>query len=111
MVTLESLRKAVETLLQSHVGPPSAKGNVQTQTVFDRAGDHYLLVNVGWVERRRIYGTMAHIDLIGDKIWVQTDGTEEGLAFQLAEAGIPRDQIVLGYRMAEIRPHTGYAVV
>jgi hypothetical protein len=54
---------------------------------------------------------MAHIDIIGDKIWVQADNTEEGLAYQLAESGIPREQIVLGYRMAEIRPHTGYAVV
>ena len=83
---------------------------MQCQTAFDREHGHYLLVQVGWGKQKRIYGVLAHIDLVGDKVWIQHDGTEEGLAQQLRQAGIPADQIVLGYRMPEIRRHTGYAL-
>ena len=38
------------------------------------------------------------------------DGTEEGLATQLRQAGIPPTNIVLGYRLPEVRKHTEYAV-
>jgi XisI protein len=38
-------------------------------------------------------------------------GTEAGLAHELVEAGISPQQIVLGYRIPEIRQHTGFAVV
>jgi hypothetical protein len=110
MDTLNTTRDIVEKILLGHTPVPNGHGEIETQTVFDRARDHYLLVNVGWVKHGRIYGTMAHIDIIGDKVWVQTDGTEEGLAGQLVEAGIPADRIVLGFRMAEVRKHTGYAV-
>jgi len=30
--------------------------------------------------RRRVHGCLVHIDIIEDKIWIQADGTERGLA-------------------------------
>lgn len=81
-----------------------------TETVFDREHGHYLVVQAGWGKQRRIYGVIAHIDLVGEKIWIQHDGTEEGLPAQLREAGVPPEHIVLGYRIPEIRQHTGFAV-
>ncbi len=44
------------------------------------------------------------------KIWIQRDGTEEGIAADLERAGIPKEHIVLGFRPPELRPYTGYAV-
>jgi hypothetical protein len=38
------------------------------------------------------------------------DGTEEGLATQLRQAGIPATNVVLGYRLPEVREGTEYAV-
>ncbi len=32
---------------------------------------------------------VIHIDLLGDKVWVQYDGTEDGVATELVAAGIP----------------------
>ena len=109
MDTLNPIRDLIEKILRSHVYPDPV-GKIETQTVFDRANDHYLIVHVGWGKHRRIHGVLAHIDLIGDKIWIQTDGTEEGLAQQLVEAGISPQQIVPGYRIPEIRKHMGFAV-
>ena len=110
MDTMSNYRDLIEQTLLDHAKIPVAVGDGQWQTVFDRANDHYLLVQVGWGRQKRIYGTMAHIDLIGGKVWIQHDGTEEGLARQLQQAGIPADRIVLGYRIPEIRQHTGFAV-
>lgn len=110
MDSLNALREVIERTLLKHVHPLAAPENVQTQTVFDRMHDHYLLVTVGWGKKMRVHGTLAHIDLVGEKVWIQIDGTEEGLAHQLVQAGIPPQQIVLGYRTPEIRQHTGYAI-
>ena len=55
---------------------------------------------------------MVHLymfDIIDDKVWIQYDGTEDGIADELIEAGIPQDKIVLGFRPPEIRPYTGFA--
>jgi hypothetical protein len=57
-----------------------------------------------------VHGAVIHIDLIGEKVWVQYDGTEEGVATELVEAGVPKESIVLGFRPPEIRPYTGFAI-
>ena len=44
-----------------------------------------------------VHGAIVHIDLIGDKVWIQYDGTE-GIAADLVEAGIPKG--VAGYKLS-----------
>ena len=58
----------------------------------------------------RVHSCLVHIDLINEKIWIQQDNTEEGVATELVRAGIPKDQIVLGFRPPEVRQYTDYAV-
>ena len=48
--------------------------------------------------------------MIDGKVWIQRDGTEQGIAGDLVQAGIPKDHIVLGFHPADIRQHTEYAV-
>ncbi len=110
MDAVNPYRNIIEQVLLAHTKIPSSIGEVQFQTVFDRDNDHYLLVQVAWGGQKRIYGTLAHVDIVGDKVWIQHDGIEEGLANQLRDAGIPAEHIVLGYRIPEVRRHTGYAV-
>ena len=45
-----------------------------------------------------------------DKIWIQFDGTSTGIALELVESGIPKEDIVLGFRPPHIRPRTGLGV-
>jgi hypothetical protein len=111
MDTVNHLRDTIERILIDHAGQATSDEDVEYQTIFDRTHDHYLLVQVGWGDRRRLYGTLAHVDIKNGKAWVQHDYTEEGIATQLSNAGIPTSQIVLGYRIPEVRAHTGYAVV
>jgi hypothetical protein len=53
---------------------------------------------------------LLHIDIIDSKLWIQHDGTEEGIAGELVAAGIPKEHIVLGFKPPEQRKHTEFAV-
>ncbi|WP_367267678.1 element excision factor XisI family protein [Okeania sp. SIO2C9] len=58
-----------------------------------------------------MYGCPIHIDIKDGKIWIQRDFTEEGLAHQLVELGVPSSDIILGFRAPSVRQFTGFAVV
>lgn len=96
--------------MQDYIDFLGSDERVQAELVFDRDRDHYLLVETGWQDGYRIYGTLLHIDIIDDKLWIQHDGTEEGIAVELVAAGVPKEDIVLGFRPLEERKHTEFAV-
>ena len=102
--------KSIETILTEYAQIPYAYGDIQTETVFDRTHDHYLLVNVGWDKGQRIHGTLVHIDIIGGKLWIQRYGTEHEIAKEFVRAGVPKDHIILGFRPMDVRRHTEYVV-
>jgi hypothetical protein len=109
MDTLTSYRQLIERILTEYAQIPYTYGDIQSQTVFDREQDHYLLMNVGW-DDGRFHGCLVHVDIINDKFWIQRDGTEYSIARELEDAGVPKTAIVLAFRSPEIRKHTGYAV-
>ncbi|MHC5829213.1 MAG: element excision factor XisI family protein [Nostoc sp.] len=45
-----------------------------------------------------------------DKVWIQNDNTEVGIANELVDRGIPKKDIVLGYKAPYLRGFTDYAV-
>jgi hypothetical protein len=97
MDTRTADREVIEKVLADYAAIPYAHGDVATQTVFDHAGNHYLLMIIGSEHRRRVHGCLVHIDLIDDKIWVQADGTEHGMAPALVRGGVPPERIMLAF--------------
>ena len=87
MASLERYRQIIETILTEYAQIPYAYGDIQTETVFDRPHDRYLLVNVGWDKGQRVHGTLVHIDIINGKLWIQRDGTEHGIAKEFVRTG------------------------
>jgi XisI protein len=85
-------------------------GDVAIETVFDTERHHYLLVQVGWTNGHWVYGCALHLDLIGDKIYIQQNNTECSIAERLVELGIPKDRIVIGFHSPFKRQFTEYAV-
>ncbi len=110
MDTLSRYRKTIEEILEEYANVPYAYGDIKTEVVFDRSRDRYLLVNVGWEDDARVHGALVHIDIIDGKVWIQRDGTEDGMATDFLRAGIPREQIVLGFHAPRVRQHTEFAV-
>ena len=111
MDTLNHYRQIIREILTSLTKIPYAHGEIQFETVFDPESDRYLLMILGRdQEQRRVHGCLVHIDLIKDKLWIQRDGTENGIANELLNAGVPKSQMVLGFRSPEMRRMSELAV-
>jgi len=110
MDKIEHYRKTIREIIQSDAQFKPARGDVQIEVVFDEANDHYELMYSGWNGPYRIHGPVLHLDIRNEKIWIQHDGTEEGVANELLKAGISRDQIVLAFKAPDLRRHTDFAV-
>jgi len=82
----------------------------QVERIYQDETGHYELMLIGWEGWRRIHGCILHIDLIDGKIWIQQDGTEYGIAADFLEAGVTKEEIVLGFQPRGKRPYTGFAV-
>lgn len=83
---------------------------IRSEVVYDPVLDHFALIECGWEEHRRVHIVLFHIDIIGDKVWIQHDATDRPIATELIRAGIPRSDIVLGFHPPEVRQHTEFAV-
>lgn len=110
MAAVKDYERIVRKLILEHATHRPKHGDIELRAVIDAKQGLYQVQQIGWQNRRRVHGTSVHIDLIGDKVWVQHDGTRDGVANELVEAGIPRENIVLGFRPAHVRPSTGFAV-
>jgi hypothetical protein len=110
MDTLNEYRNIIEKVLKGYLDISYANADIENEIITDRANDRYVLMSVGWENVRRIHGCVVHIDIIDGMIWIQRDGTEEGIATELEKDGIPKNKIVLGFHEPDVRQHTGYAV-
>jgi hypothetical protein len=110
MDRVAAYRQIIEQTLTDYAKLPYAYGDIQRKTVFNQETDTYLLLSVGWLNHKRIHTCLIHLDIIDGKVWVQRDGTEEGIAADLMRAGIPKEHIVLAFHEPSLRPYTGFAV-
>jgi hypothetical protein len=104
------LKQAILKVLLDYIDFLGSDPETQLQLIVDEKHEHYLLTEIGWQGQRRIYGTLIHCDIIGNKIWIQQDGTETGIAPELITLGIDKQRIVLGFKSVERRQITDFAV-
>jgi hypothetical protein len=111
MDKLATYRQLIQKLLTEYtiLVNQAETENLETHTVFDEENDRYMVYRTGWWRTKRIHSAILYVRLHQGKIWIEEDGTEEGLATSLLEAGVPREDIVLGFRHPEVRPYTEFA--
>lgn len=76
MDTLEHYRQIIETVLREYADFLGQEEGIHQELIFDRDNDHYLLLEAGWQNNRRIYGPFIHLDILDGKVWIQDDATE-----------------------------------
>ncbi|MEO1404321.1 MAG: XisI protein [Cyanobacteria bacterium J06635_1] len=111
-MAVEQYRQYIRQLLSERAQQYPTLPNTQeyeVQTVFDAEHDHYQLLHVGWREDKRQFGCVLHLDIKAGKIWIQHDATDTGIANQLVELGVPRQDIVLAFHEPYIRQFTDFA--
>ncbi|HBQ97050.1 MAG: XisI protein [Roseofilum sp. SBFL] len=107
---LEYYRQSIEKILNHYGSAKPANGEIEVYTFFDRQPDHYQVFHAGWNRHIRIFGPLIYIDILNHKIWIQHDGTEVGIANELVDLGIPKEEIVLAYHAPFMRQYDGFAV-
>jgi hypothetical protein len=87
----------------------SPDDDVESLLSLDNERDQYLWFQVGWQKNRRIKGITVHIRIKNNKIWIEEDWTEEGIATELLNVGVPQSDIVLAFHPPSDRALTEFA--
>jgi hypothetical protein len=110
MDRLNHYRDSIKQVLLRNAEQAPTLGEVESMPVFDEQNNQYLLVDFGWDRTGRVHSVVLHLQVKNGKVWIERDGTEEGIAYALMEAGIPREDIVLAFYRPERRAITEFAV-
>lgn len=103
-------REIVRNALEGIIGVDRKhEGERITHLVMDTVRDVYLYMYYGWREREYVHAVYIHIDIIDGKVWIQRNYTEEEIADRLMAAGIPAEDIVLGFVAPYMREATPFA--
>ncbi len=110
MAKTDEYGQIVRDILTEYSQIKAANEEVEAELIFDLVRNRYQLVHVGWSRKQRIYGCVLHLDIHDDKIWIQHDGTEVGIANELVARGIPKHDIIIGFHSPFKRQFTEFAV-
>jgi len=89
---------------------PVNQPDVKSLVIADRDNNHFQLLRTGWQGSQYIFTVVFHFDIVDGKIWFQRNITEREVVDDFMTQGVPKEDIVLGFRSPAIRPHTGFAV-
>ncbi|ACK72733.1 XisI protein [Gloeothece citriformis PCC 7424] len=101
-------KEIVEKVLENHAKNPS-NSQTEVKLIFDPERERFFVLNIGWQDLTRIFGCIIYIEIKDGKIWIERDGTEIGVANELVEAGVPKQDIVLGFKAPYKRKFTDFA--
>ena len=113
MDKLKSYRELIHRVLMEYrnletSGEPDS--GLESVLMLDDVQGHYVLFRSGWEGGDRIQKMVIHVRLKNDKIWIEEDGTEEGVATEFLQAGVSRDDIVLAFHPQHLRQYTEFAI-
>ena len=110
MDTRFKYKEIIKNILNEHAQYRACiPDSYDSQVLFDDERGRYLILDIGWSDDKYLHATPIHLDLIDGKIWIQFDDTEEGIANDLLAAGVPKNDIVLGFRHPQVRQYTSFA--
>jgi hypothetical protein len=109
LINYQNLIKQILTEYQS-ISAQVPIFDVDEVLMFDDERSHYLWFNVGWKQGRRVKGISVYVRIKNEKIYIEEDWTEEGIATDLLREGVPQSDIVLAFHAPEKRQFTEFAI-
>lgn len=112
MAKLTQYRQIIQKILSDYRDWAAGANQIGVQECisFDQEHDQYLWFHVGWDRKQRNFGVMVYLKIEQDRIWIEEDWTKQGIANELLEAGVPPEDIVLGFQHPSKRPLTEFAI-
>ncbi len=108
MEKLDEYRQHIITALRRYADVKLPDG-AEMAVICDKEQDHYQLMSLGWHGQQPWHGCILHLSVKSGKIWIHHDGTESGVAGDLEEMGVLKEDIVLAFHAPYKRHLTGYA--
>lgn len=110
MDNLAQYRQIIQKIIEKHAAYQPSYGDIETIQICDLVHDNYLLMNLGWDRTGRVHAIDLHLRIRENKIWIEWDGTENGVTEELLKAGVLKEDIVLGFYRPERRSMTDFYV-
>jgi hypothetical protein len=116
MDKLTTYRIAIKTILEQYYRLTPAQSHqplseeVSDRLAFDDTHDHYLWFRFGWDSKKLVQHIIIYISVKHTKIWVEQDNTDLCIVDDLLAAGIPAEDIVLGFHHPSKRALTEFAI-
>ena len=99
MDSTTQLSDVVKEVINRYAQLKPSHGDIRLDTVFDDDQGHYALMQVGWDRDRRVRGNLIYITLQDNRVIVEYDGMECGIAEDLVALGVASEQIILAYQL------------
>jgi hypothetical protein len=111
MDKMKKYRKIAKKIVEDIAAWSASSKNIETMSAIDSDQGQYLLLSDAWLDDKRIYGPLIHIEVKKDgKVWLRHDGTDLEVGQQLLDAGILATDLVPAFYDPATRLHAGYAV-
>ena len=93
---LARYRQLLRQVVEMHAAMKPGDRQLESLAICDPTNDNYLLMDVGYDHVGRADDVIVHLRLRGDgKVLTEYDGIEYGIAHDLIEAGIAKEDILL----------------
>jgi XisI protein len=110
MDKLEHYRQIIKILIHHYTELPNSDIQIESIAICDPIQDSYMLMDIGWNPSGRVHSVPIHLRIKNHKVWLEWDGTDQEIAQQLIDAGIPQEDIVLAFYRPERQKLTGFAL-
>lgn len=112
MDKLTEYPKLVKRILTEYVELSNRHPNpdIESFLIVYEAKAHYIWMNLGWQNGERVNGMTVYVRIRDDKVWIEEDWTEDGIATDLVRAGVPKEDILLAFHEPKMRQYTDFAV-
>jgi hypothetical protein len=111
MDKLDRYRALIKNIINRYVEifNRDADPDVSELAVFDDERGHYQWLSLGWKDRERAFYIHLYVRIHNEKIYVEQDWTEDGIATELVREGVPHSDIVLAFHSPKMRQFTDFA--
>lgn len=117
MDNLDQYRNTIKSILIRYQEVPLSQSHlpkdfeVSDRLAFDEQRDQYLWFRFGWNDKTLVEHIIMYLCIKDGKIWVEQDATDLCVVDDLLTAGVPPNDIVLGFHHPRKRMLTEFAHV
>lgn len=98
MEKVNKYQQIIRRVLENHLRDSIANmPEVRSELIIDEAEHHFILLDIGWNDKKYIHEWVFHIEIKDNKIWIHEDLTDTGIAKELVENDIPESDIILAF--------------